>query len=285
VAPELETTDEVLLPWSGSALGLADLGFVSGRIRPRVIGIIGAQNAGKSTLLGAWYLLLSRGTADLHAGEFAGSFSLAGWEAVAGSMRWSPGQAPAFPPHTASRSGRAPGLLHLSFSAGQGQPPDNLFTDAPGEWFHRWALNRDGAEAAGARWIADHADVLLLIADCEALSGSAMGSARSALQLLAARVAAERRSRPVALVWTKADVPVSAAMKDSVHAAVFGPIPEAEEFSVSITASDTGSCQTEGALTGLLQWALMARRPCAAIPTVAPSASDDPFFMYGTRSA
>lgn len=285
VTPELETTGEVLLPWSGSALGLADLGFVAGRVRPRVIGIIGAQNAGKSTLLGAWYLLLGRGAADLQAGQFAGSFSLAGWEAVAGSMRWSPGQAPGFPPHTASRSGRAPGLLHLSFSAGQGQSADHLFTDAPGEWFHRWALNRDGAEAAGARWIAEHADVLLLVADREALSGAAMGSARGALQLLAARVAAERRSRPVALVWTKADVPVTAAMEESVRAAVFGPIPEAAEFSVSITASDTVAGQTEDALTGLLDWALTAWRPRAALPVAVSAASDDPFFMYGVRSA
>nr|WP_277349520.1 hypothetical protein [Streptomyces sp. S3(2020)] len=273
-----------MLPWSGSALGLADLAFVAGRARPRIIATIGPQNAGKTTMLGAWYLLLGRGAAELRAGQFAGSFSLAGWEAVAESLRWAPGQAPGFPPHTASRSGRAPGLLHLSFRAGQKQPVDYLFTDAPGEWFQKWAINKDGSEAAGARWIAEHADVFLLVADREALSGASMGSARSALQLLAARVADERQSRPVALVWTKSDVSIAPAMEESVRQSVFGPMPEAEEFSVSVTPGDAGERQADDVLTRLLDWALTSRRPHAALPSV-PSGSDDPLFMYGVKPA
>ncbi|MFD8974339.1 hypothetical protein [Streptomyces sp. NPDC059593] len=279
-----EPTGDVLLPWSGSSLGLADLAFVAGRARPRVIATIGPQNAGKTTMLGAWYLLLGRGAAHLDAGQFAGSFSLAGWEAVAESLRWAPGQAPGFPPHTASRSGRAPGLLHLSFRTGQKQPTDYLFTDAPGEWFQKWAINKDGPEAAGARWLAEHADVFLLVADREALSGASMGSARSALQLLAARVADERKSRPVALVWTKSDVPIAPAMEESVRESVFGPMPEAKEFSVSITPGDTDERQTDGALTKLLDWALTTRRPRAVLPST-PPVSGDPLFMYGAISA
>ncbi|MFG3307897.1 hypothetical protein [Streptomyces wuyuanensis] len=279
-----EVTGDVLLPWSGSALGLADLAFVAGRARPRIIATIGPQNAGKTTMLGAWYLLLGRGAAELRAGQFAGSFSLAGWEAVAESLRWAPGQAPGFPPHTASRSGRAPGLLHLSFRAGQKRPVDYLFTDAPGEWFQKWAINKDGSEAAGARWIAEHADVFLLVADREALSGASMGSARSALQLLAARVADERQSRPVALVWTKSDVSIAPAMEESVRQSVFGPMPEAEEFSVSVTPGDAGERQADDVLTPLLDWALTSRRPHAALPSV-PSASGDPLFMYGVKPA
>ncbi|CAL9437972.1 hypothetical protein SUDANB9_02177 [Streptomyces sp. enrichment culture] len=279
-----EVTGDVLLPWSGSALGLADLAFVAGRARPRIIATIGPQNAGKTTMLGAWYLLLGRGAAELRAGQFAGSFSLAGWEAVAESLRWAPGQAPGFPPHTASRSGRAPGLLHLSFRAGQKRPVDYLFTDAPGEWFQKWAINKDGPEAAGARWIAEHADVFLLVADREALSGASMGSARSALQLLAARVADERQSRPVALVWTKSDVSIAPAMEESVRQSVFGPMPEAEEFSVSVTPGDAGERQADDVLTPLLDWALTSRRPHAALPSV-PSGSGDPLFMYGVKPA
>ncbi|MFE4452011.1 hypothetical protein [Streptomyces sp. NPDC056796] len=273
-----------MLPWSGSALGLADLAFVAGRARPRVVATIGAQNAGKTTMLGAWYLLLGRDAAGLQAGKFAGSFSLAGWEAVAGSLRWAPGQGPGFPPHTASRSGRAPGLLHLSFRAGQKQPADYLFTDAPGEWFQKWAINEASPEAAGARWIAEHADVLLLVADREALSGPSMGSARSALQLLAARVASERRSRPIALVWTKSDVSVAPAMEESIRQSIYGPMPEAKEFSVSIAPSDTGEEQAHSALTELLDWTLTSRLPCAVLPSPPPD-SDDPLFMYRAKSA
>ena len=49
--------DAVAMPWSGGVLGLADLGFVAGRKKPIVVAIMGPQNAGKTTLLGAWYLL------------------------------------------------------------------------------------------------------------------------------------------------------------------------------------------------------------------------------------
>src|SRR5690349_1257002 len=61
------------LPWSGSALGLSDIGFIAGRVRPFVVGIAGTQNAGKTTLLGAWYLLTCRGLTSNSARQFSGS--------------------------------------------------------------------------------------------------------------------------------------------------------------------------------------------------------------------
>lgn len=280
---EAEPVDEVLLPWSGSALGLADIGFVAGRSRPLVVGMVGPQSAGKTTLLGAWYLLLGRGAVDLEDHQFAGSFSLLGWEAIAGSLRWNPGQPPSFPPHTTSRSGRAPGLLHLSFwGAEQARSTDYLLTDAPGEWFHKWAVNRDSGEAAGARWIADHADVLLLVADREALSGENMGSARGALQLLARRLGAERGTRPVALVWTKSDVDIAPHMEDAIRKAVLGPMPDAAEFSVSVVSSSVGKSEVGVGLIELLEWILRVRRPRVELPS-ASVASEDPLFMYGAR--
>jgi hypothetical protein len=282
---EPEQTNEVLLPWSGSALGLADLGFVSGRARPFIVGVAGSQNAGKTTLLGAWYLLLGRGAVQVSNHQFAGSYSISGWEAVSGSLRWDPGQPPSFPPHTTSRSGRAPGLLHLSFwDAGETRSRDYRFTDAPGEWFQKWAINRDSAEGVGARWIADRADIFLIVADREALSGENMGSARNALRLLARRLADERRGRPVALVWTKSDVAVSPEMERAVRDAVMGAMPDAAEFSVSVVSSDTKGCGNGVGLIELLRWILEVRRARLALPP--PSGGrDDPLFMYGARSS
>ena len=173
--------------------------------------------------------------------RFAGSYSLAGWEAVANALRWAPGQQPSFPPHTTSRGGRAPGLLHLAFRDAEGQARDYLFTDAPGEWFHRWAVNRESLDGEGARWVSEHADVFLLIADREALSGPSKGSARGSLQLLAQRLAAERAVRKVALVWTKSDVSLAPEMETAVDQAVFGPMPDAMEFSVSVVPSPGGA--------------------------------------------
>lgn len=282
---EAEPADEVLLPWSGSALGLADLGFLAGRARPIIIGVAGPQNAGKTTLLGAWYLLLGRGAINIDGRQFAGSYSLAGWEAVAGSLRWNPGQPPSFPPHTTSRSGRAPGLLHLSFwDDRQAQSLEYLFTDAPGEWFQKWAVNRESSEGAGARWISDRADVLLLVADRDALSGENMGSARGSFQLLAHRIAAERRGRPVALVWTKSDVEIAPEIERAVRGAVTDGMPGAAEFSVSIVSDDAAATGLGVGLLDLLMWLLDARSPRLELPPPA-STRNDPLFLFGARSS
>jgi Double-GTPase 2 len=281
-SPGEAATDELLLPWSGSALGLADLGFLAGGRKPLVVGIAGPENAGKTTLLAAWYLLVGRGLAGSEKRRFAGSYSLAGWEAVASALHWTPGQQPSFPPHTSSRGGRAPGLLHLAFRNADGQARGYLFTDAPGEWFQKWAVNRDALDGEGARWMAEHADVFLLIADREALSGPNMGSARGSLQLLARRLAAERAARKVALVWTKSDVSVAPEMEKAVREAVLGLMPGAVEFSVSILPSAEGAPDKGRGLIELLDWTLDVRRERLSLPPVtAPSA--DPLFMFGAR--
>jgi hypothetical protein len=282
VEGETEVGDDLLLPWSGSALGLSDLAFVSGRARPIVVGVAGAENAGKTTLLAAWYLLLGRGAAALQSQRFAGSYSLDGWEAVAGSLRWSfPGQV-TFPAHTTSRSGRAPGLLHLAFSD-HGRITDYLMTDAPGAWFQKWAMNRDAADAEGARWVGARADILVLVADREALSGEAMGAARSFLQFLATRMAVERAGRPVALVWTKSDVTIAPEMEASVRNAVFSVMPDAAEFATSIVSQGEDVDGVGAGLLDLLSWILSYRRPRAIL---APPASqgDDPLFLFGRQS-
>ena len=282
--PAEDLSSELLLPWSGSAFGLSDLGFVSGRARPIVIGVVGPQNAGKTTLLAAWYLLLGRGLADLGGKIFSGSYTLSGWEAVAGAMRWSPGQAPRFPAHTTSRGGRAPGLLHLSLRKREDRRPvDFLFTDAPGEWFQKWALNSDSEEGVGARWVSDNADAFLVVADREALSGESMGSARSSLQLIAKRLGAELRGRPVAIVWTKADVPIAPGMEDSVRRAVTQAMPDAVEHLVSVVPDpDLDPLLNKGSgLVDLLRWAVDTRRATVRLPPPETS-SVDPLFIYGT---
>lgn len=265
-------------PWSGSALGLIDLGFVAGRSKPTVVGIVGPENAGKTTMLAAWYLLVGRGA---HLGEmrFGGSYTLEGWEAVAHSLRWPPGGKPAFPPHTSSRSGRAPGLLHFALRDGAGYLHDFLFTDAPGEWFQRWAVNREAAEASGGRWVAEHADIFLFVADNEALSGPSMGSARGDLQLLANRLGAERGDRPVALVWSKGDIEIAPSMATTVRESVKRSVPDVQEFTVSVL-DDGKSTNTGRGFLELLSWAIGSARRRTSLNPV-QEATSDPFFAFG----
>lgn len=308
--PALE--GHTVLPWSGSALGLTDLSFVSGRVKPIVVGILGGQNAGKTTLLGAWYLLNSRGITGpsesqgregRQGRQFAGSYTFAGWEAVSSSMRWAPGQRPSFPPHTTSRAGRAPGLLHLDFREDKCQLRSYLFADAPGEWFQKWAVNKDAVDAEGARWVAENADVFLLVADTEALGGPSAGAARSALQRLAVRLAAERgyggmdaaggntvgARRPVALVFTKYDAEINPALAKAAREVVARSIPDVVEFNVSIKAvhtsveGDAGSLDRGQGLAELLHWTLNTRRQSVNLAPVAAT-SADPLFLFGIRA-
>jgi Double-GTPase 2 len=275
-------TDDVLMPWSGRTLGLNDLGFVAGRVKPFVVGVVGPQSAGKTTLLAAWYLLLARGLASRVNHRFIGSFSFEGWEAVAGVMRWRPGAPPHFPAHTSSREGRVPGLLHLDLRKDGGAIKSYLLADAPGEWFKKWSIQSDATESAGAAWISQHSDVFLLIADREALSGEHKGTARGSLQLIARRLSAERNDRPVALVWTKADISVSPEMETAVRDAVVSQMPDAVEFSVSVVTSGPESEGVGTGLLDLLQWVLECQRRKAILPNIAAE-SYDPLFLFGAR--
>lgn len=278
--PEANAADDILLPWSGNALGLSDLSFVTGRAKPIVVCVAGPESAGKTTLLASWYLLLGRGHLTGPSLGFGGSFSLEGWEAVAAALRWAPGHQPAFPPHTTSRGNRAPGLLHLAFRGGDGHLRDFLFADAPGEWFQRWAVDGHAEDAEGARWLARHADVFLIAADRQALAGPRLGYARNAFQLLVARVAAERRGRPAALVWTKGDVDVGDEMEARIQQTVNSAMPDAAEFSVSVH-SDDGADIGLG-LKELFAWVVGTRRPGILLPPGSQSSSD-PLFIVGRR--
>lgn len=273
-------SDVMLLPWSGMAMGESDLNFISGKVKPITVGIVGPESAGKTTILGALYLLLGRGELTTEASSFSNSYTLAGWEAVATSLRWSPGQPPSFPPHTPSGAARAPGMLHLGFRHLDGALRDFLFADAPGEWFQKWAINEQAADAEGARWIAQHADVILLIADRQALAGSKMGTARNDFQLLAQRALAEARGRRLALVWTKGDIDVAPAMEAQIRKAVKSYSFSVPEFNVSV-------CPQEGVdavenFRALFDWILSTKRAGIELPTTEVF-GHDPLFRFGRR--
>lgn len=243
------------LPWTGNALGSMDIGFLAGRTRTRLVGLFGAADSGKTSLLGAWYLLLGRDICS-DGMSFAGSLTLEGWENIAGSLRWDARHGPAFPPHTSSGTGRHPGLLHLALQV-QEVRRDILFADAPGEWFSRWAVRRDAEDATGALWLSEASDVLIVVADSAALAGPRLGVARTNLVALLRRVGAERRGRPVALVWTKCDVKVDDQMRQAVTQAADLAFGSYSTFSVSMHSAPGQEPHNRGqGLIELFEWAL-----------------------------
>lgn len=243
------------LPWTGNALGSMDIGFLAGKARTRLVGLFGASGSGKTSLLGAWYLLLGRNIGP-DGMSFAGSLTLEGWENIAGSLRWNAMHGPAFPPHTSSGTGRHPGLLHLDLNVHEVRR-DILFADAPGEWFSRWAVRRDAEDATGALWLSDASDVLIVVADSDALAGPRLGIARANLVSLLRRVGAERRGRPVALVWTKGDVKVDVQMRQAVTQAADLALGSYRTFSVSMHSAPGQDPHNRGqGLIELFEWAL-----------------------------
>jgi double-GTPase-like protein len=231
------TTAQAAPPWSGCSLGTDDLDLIAARSTPHLIGIIGPHNAGKTTLLAAWYLLLCRGF-HLPRRLFAGSTSFEAWESIAHWMRWDPKLEPTFPLHTSMGQGRKPGLLHLTFRLDDGSLEDVLLTDAPGEWFEKWAVQREDREAAGARWIVRNSDLFLFIVDSEALTGKDRGSARLKVVQLARRLRDEIGQRPVHVLWTKTDVPVPTELKLNVQHDLSLHFSEARSFDVSMQSPE-----------------------------------------------
>ncbi len=269
---------DVPMPWEGAALGVDDLSFVTARSAPRVFGVIGPHDAGKTTLLVAWYLLINRGM-RLSDRLFAGSCSFGGWENLAHWLRWPPGCGPSFPPHTSLHDKRQPGLLHLAFRTGNGMLEDVLLTDAPGEWFARWAVDRYDSAAEGARWTVQFANAFILVIDCKALAGPKRGIARSQLYDIAQRLADEKASRPVVIVWAKSDENVDAAMRTAVRDRLSDKLPQSPHFAVTIKNSDTPAVANAllAPLAALLKNHPALPRPIPLLPSMEQS---DAFLTY-----
>jgi hypothetical protein len=146
-APAAPAPTSARVPWSGSALGLVDLTNLVPRGRSILVGVLGAHDAGKTTLLTGNYLRLVRGH-TLAGASFAGSRTLGGWESLAAWMRFEDAaRSPSFPPHTPRGTSRVPGMLHITMRGPKDEHRDVLLTDAPGEWFTRWSIREDAPEA------------------------------------------------------------------------------------------------------------------------------------------
>lgn len=267
------------IPWSGSALGLADLINLLPRSRSILVGVLGAHDAGKTTLLTGNYLHLLRGDA-LAGARFAGSRTLGAWESLAAWTRFDDAaRPPSFPPHTPRGTGRVPGLLHLALRGKQDEFRDVLLADAPGEWFTRWATKEDAPEAEGARWTVRHADALLVLADCQRLSGPQRGPARQAVRELLERLGNHVGRRPTVLVWAKDDHAPPQGIRDAIRRALNEHIPHAMEVNTSTERPQSFVHALETALHH-------AWTPPQAAPLVEPILKHEPFAAFrGTHAS
>lgn len=240
--------------WTGHTLGTTDLEVVTAHRRARLIAVVGAANAGKTTALATYFLALRKGHRPA-AMRFAGSFTLLGWHAVTRSLGFPPSGSRRFPPHTTSSDVRSPALLHLRLATQTGQRQDLLFTDVPGEWFEEWAFDASAVE--GAQWIAERADLFVVMSDSDALAGPKRGMACTNYSVLASRVSSVADDRSVVPVRAKADIDVPHKIVERlrrVDRRFFGC--EAQPLSV---LAERGSCPSLGVLDDVIGLALAPR--------------------------
>lgn len=191
--------------WTGHSLGATDLEIVAAHRRPRLVAVVGAVNAGKTTALATYFLAIRKGCRPANM-RFAGSFTLLGWHAVTRHLGFPPSGSRSFPPHTTSAADRSSALLHLRFATQAGRHRDLLLTDVPGEWFEEWAFDVSAAE--GAQWIAERADIFVVMSDSDALSGDKRGLALNNYKTLASRVRSVADGRLIIPILAKTDIAV-----------------------------------------------------------------------------
>ncbi|MEW6182506.1 MAG: hypothetical protein AB1500_04915 [Bacillota bacterium] len=268
--PDVPTSD---LPWNGYALGTSDLTILSGRGQPVVVGLIGPPDSGKTSLLAFFYMWLLK-YGKIGGWDFAGSWTLGGWESVVQYCRWTGEPPPSFPPHTSS-AGRHPGVLHVTLRQREsGALRDVLFTDAPGEWFTRWARVPADPTAAGARWVVDHANALLLLIDSAALEDAEkLPQSRRSTRDLLERVGAEKGTCPVMVLWTKDDVDVPGAVRDGLSRTCEHFIPGASFWRTTVTKPETiQQCFVEAIHA--------SEKAEIALDEIEPRLSHDPFLAF-----
>lgn len=277
VVSEEKSTLLANIPWSGSTFGLSDLVLLTPRTRSIVIGVIGVHDAGKTTLLLGNYLNCIQGNPIADA-EFAGSWTLGAWEALAAWSRFDDAaRLPSFPPHTPRGSARLPGLLHLALRRKDKSIRDILLTDAPGEWFSSWAINENSPSAEGAQWTIRNADAFLVFADCERLNGVQRGEARKDLRQMIERLGGYVQDRPVTLIWAKSDIislqEIKPQIRESIQKALKDNIPHASEMETS----HKNIASFTNALSVILDKIWM---PKYAKMITEPILSDSPFFAF-----
>lgn len=197
-----KTKDSKTIPWTGNWLQPEEINVISHRGTPKIIGLVGASGAGKTTYLAMLYSLLFNGK-RIDKWDFAGSITLNGWELQAKTLQVQEDGTVRNPDATPSDKDFY-SLYHLALR-NDDSLHDILFADSSGEVFTKWADNVNDSAAENARWIYKNAHAFLFFVDCEAVINQ-RGRAKRDIVQLAAQVKKGLGDRPVIIVWSKADL-------------------------------------------------------------------------------
>ena len=267
------------IPWTGEWLRPEQLDLLTHRGTPRIIGLVGSSGAGKTTYLAMLYSLLFNGK-RIENWDFAGSYTLNGWELQAKTLQVQEDGTVRNPDATPSDKDFY-SLYHLALRH-DGFLHDILFADSSGEVFSKWADNVNDPAAENARWIYDSAHAFLFFVDCEAIIEQ-RGRAKRDIVQLAEQVKRGLRDRPVVIVWSKADL--AEQMRENIVEAIRRSLSETFPGAVSLEISNYSKSDSDRlchinnigvAKTVLNQLA----NPQPLHITPAAIQTDDFFFLY-----
>jgi hypothetical protein len=270
------------IPWTGEWLRPDQLDLLTHRGTPRIIGLVGSSGAGKTTYLAMLYSLLFNGKC-IENWEFAGSYTLNGWELQAKTLQIQEDGSIRNPDATPSDKDFY-SLYHLALRH-DGFLHDILFADSSGEVFSKWADNVNDPAAENARWIYDNAHAFLLFVDCEAIIEQ-RGRAKRDIVQLAEQVKRDLRGRPVVIVWSKADL--TGQMRENIVEAITGSLAETFPGAVSLEISNYSKSDSDqlchvnnvGVAKTVLNH-LANPQPLQITPSAIQT--DDFFFLYRGR--
>lgn len=196
--------------WSGNSFGLDGLADLRADSDPRLVVVVGSEDAGKTCLLTAQYLCVSNGGDAVFPYRFAGSHTLRGFENLArANWNWDGAVPTNIPARTTQQDARTAGFYHLAFKPSL---DDNrctvsnsvrhiVLSDMPGEWFDRWS--QDANDTARMPFLPS-SYAFWVVVDLPALSSNRK-AARRACALLGRVVDYAAGVRPVSLLLCKSD--------------------------------------------------------------------------------
>ncbi|WP_289132716.1 hypothetical protein [uncultured Spongiibacter sp.] len=267
------------IPWTGEWLRPEHLDVITHRGAPKIIGLVGSSGAGKTTYLAMLYSLLFNGK-RIENWDFAGSYTLNGWELQAKTLQVKENGSVRNPDATPSDNDFY-SLYHLALRH-DGFLQDVLFADSSGEVFSKWADNVNDPAAENARWIYGNAHAFLLFVDCEAIIEQ-RGRAKRDIVQVAEQLKRGLRGRPVVIVWSKADLAENMRenIVDAIKKSLFETLPGATSLEISnYSKSDSDRlCHINNvSVAGTVLNLLANPKPLQIVPTA--SQTDDFFFLY-----
>ena len=267
------------IPWTGEWLQPDQLDLLTHRGTPKIIGLVGSSGAGKTSYLAMLYSLLFNGK-SIENWDFAGSYTLNGWELQAKTLQVQEDGTVRNPDATPSNKDFY-SLYHLALRH-DGFLHDILFADSSGEVFSKWADNVNDPAAENARWIYGNAHAFLFFVDCEAIIEH-RGRARRDIVQVAEQVKSRLRGRPVVIVWSKADLAEN--MRENIVEAIKRSLSETFPGAISLEISNYSKSDSDQLChinnVGVAKTVLnLLANPQPLRINPAPIQTDDFFFLY-----